>query len=233
MPPENGVSISPRPAHRLTFGASNVVRDQKGAFLLSFITITLAVSALFAQWDEEVQGSATLLVRSVEGERSVLTVSLPWGALSPRDDLDPSSITTMSVRAFSMDDGTVVTLSNAGIVRQKPADTKSTNLLVASPVVPALRTPLSVWGNADRIAWSSPADGSIQVFEKTPRGAYTPFFLNRDVQPNSLQFTEDGNGLVVAKLHQDSTTIYSVSLLTGKVEEVATITGYVSVVPTP
>jgi hypothetical protein len=229
MPPTTGAPITPTLGRMPKLGPSGM--DRRGQALLTFIILTFTVSAVFVAFDKASQGSATVLVRSVEGARSVENVSLTTGERMIQTGVDVDAITTLSARLFYMDDGTVVTIDSAGIVRKNMADAESATVLVASAVPVSARTPLSVWGDAERIAWVSPADGSIQVFERNSQGAYLPIYLNTGMQVSSLQFTEDGASLVVSKIEDEQSLIASISLATGDVEPVATIPGFVTVLP--
>jgi hypothetical protein len=203
---------------------------ETGRRLLFLIVAAFAVSAFFLQLWGGPDGSVTVLTRSDDGVRTLGTLSLSNGVLTPITGADPQTVTTVSARTFRLADGTTITLDPAGIVAQSEGAQKA--LLVASPVPPLLRTPLSVWGAGDLLAWVSPADGSIQVFYKNERGAYLPFLLNTELRANSLGFNEDGTVLALGKMNAETTDIYALDLETGAVTMVARVPGLVSVVPT-
>lgn len=233
MPPETGApSITPMPAH---MGISPLPKNRWGAHLLILITLTFVFAAFFLALEKTqgINGSVTLLVRSVDGGRSVETLSLANGSTALRTDIDPKSMTTISTRTFELSDGSVVTLAPAGVIRKASPSAETGSVLVASTIQPALNTPLAVWGDGALIAWRNPADGSVQVFVRSARGAYVPFQLFRDVRANSLGFTEDGSVLVVGVIDGQSTSLYALSLENAGVHPIETITGFVSVVPTP
>lgn len=204
--------------------------DKRGAFFLTFITLTILVAAFLHGWDSGPSGTVSLLVRMEDGTRVVETLDIGSGSVSTRSDVDASLITTMSARMFMLSDGSMVTIDTPGIVR-KGSGTMA--VLVASPVAPLLRTPLSVALDGAYLAWVNPADSSVQVFARSPRGSYLPAYVNRDILPNSLGFTEDGTALVVGKLGTEDTTFYTIDLTSGSVTHLTTVTGLASVVPTP
>lgn len=201
-----------------------------GTHFLTFISLTILIAAFFQAWDAGPSGSVTVLVRTADGVREVVTLGLRSGVFESRADADPSAITTMSARLFTLDDGSVITLGTPGIVQK--GDT-SISVLVASPVAPLMRTPLTVWDQGTRVAWVSPSDGSIQVFARTSRGAYVPTLVLDSLFPNSLGFTDDGASLVAGVIAENETAFYHIALDTGTITHVATINGLASVVPTP
>lgn len=205
---------------------------QWGRTLWLLITLTVAFAAFFTAWSERPSGEVTLLVRDLDGTRHVSTLTLNDGSLTSRVDIDPSEITTLSARVFALSDASVVTLGTPGIIRYGGA-LPSTSVLVASPVAPLLTTPLSVWGDGARVAWVNPTDRSVQVFVRSEQGSYLPGYLNGEMRPNSLGFSDDGQTLVLGKIEGESTKIHAVRLSTGAVTHIATLRGFISVVPTP
>lgn len=201
-----------------------------GAHFLTFISLTILIVAFFQAWNAGPVGSVTVLLRTVDGVRVVEALELRSATFTLRSDIDPSTITTLSARTFALSDGTTISIDTPGIVRKGGT---SVSVLVASPVVPLMRTPLAVFGDGAQLAWVSPADSSIQVFTRTSRGAYIPSFIYRDLYPNSLGFSEDGASLVVAKITDNATAFYLIALASGSVTHLTTIDGLASVVPTP
>jgi len=172
-----------------------------------------------------------VLVRDVSGARSLHALSVPSGTLSDTEG-DANAITTASSRLFREPDGSVITLDTPGVVRYQGSSKGQMTVLIASPTPPVLRTPLAVWGGGSRIAWVSPTDGSVQVFEKNRFGSYAPVALITNASPNSIGFTEDGSGLVFAVLREETTDIYLLSISTETVSSVTTLEGLVSIIPT-
>ncbi len=234
MPPQTGaVPITPSPARVAPQQMSPRRGVQKwGSVLLVLITLTFVFSAILNEWNSRLTGSVTLVVRDASGGRTIETFSLSSKDLTPLVGVDANSVTTVSARTFKLTDGSTITLGTAGVVQQVKGGSQA-NVLIASPVAPLLRTPLTVWGDGVRVAWMSPVDGSIQVFSKSARGAYLPNYLNTELFPNSLGFSEDGLVLVAGRIVGEQTELYAIRLVSGRVTKLATIEGLASVVPTP
>jgi hypothetical protein len=228
MPPTIGAPITPQLGRMSPLPTS----DRRGKVVLTFITLTLIVSAIFVRFNSGNNGFVTVLIRAEDGTRTVSALNIGTTALSERADVDSSTVTTQSIRSFYLTDGSTISIDTAGVVQRVGADLMSTRVLVASPAAPHPRTSLAVWGEGSLIAWTSPADNSIQVFEKNDRGAYVPFYLNNDLHPNSLSFTDSGDMLIVAILGGASTDIVGINLKNGAIKKITTLDGLVSVVPT-
>jgi hypothetical protein len=194
------------------------------------LALALAVVTLFAP---RASGNVTVLVRDEAGNRSVHTLALDTGALTERVDVSGETAVRDNDEVFILSDGSIIRLDPAGVIRLNQGPLGPVSVLIASPVAPTLRTPLTVWGEADRVAWMSPADGSVQVFARSERGAYLPVLLNHEIRPNSLGFSDDGNFLVAGVMRKVSTDFYALNLQNNKVSHVGTISGLVSVIPTP
>lgn len=176
-------------------------------------------------------GSVSVLVRNADDTRAVYTLELRSKSLSETVGVNPNSITTVSTKTFFLIDGSKIMLNDAGIVHT--IGDQISSVLIASPVAPVLRTPLSVSNEGARIAWMSPADNSIQVFDKTERGAYVPVYLNTELRVNSLGFNEDGSVLVASRMLESTTEIYAIHIDSGRVTLLSTIEGLASIIPTP
>ena len=228
MPPEKGVVITPRPAHR-PFRTPNAMTDKRGTFLITFMTLTILLVAFISQWDKGLSGSVSVLVRNEDGTRFVESLNIATGTFTPMNDIDATTITTLSARTYTMDDGSVITIDTPGIVRKGKY---TVSVLVASPVPPPMRTPLAVLQEGALVAWLSPADQSLQVFERTSRGSYIPTYLHEDLVANSIGFTEDGTVLVFARIEEDATTsFYGIELESGVITKLTSIHGLASVIP--
>lgn len=216
MPPE---STTPNRLH------------QWGKYLLYVICAVIVAVAVFVSVSRTTSGEVKVLVRDISGARSLHTLAVPSGSLSDLEG-DANAITTASSRLFREPDGSVITLDTPGVVRYQGSSKGQMSVLIASPTPPLLRTPLAVWAGGALIAWVSPADGSIQVFQKNNFGSYAPIALVTDASPNSIGFTEDGTGLVFAVLREETTDIYLLSIATESVSSVTTLDGLVSIIPT-
>ncbi len=227
MPPDIG-QVQAMPASQPKDSSTKIL------WSVVLVVVVLAVAlAAFTFFAPRVSGNVTVLVRDDTGNRSIHTLSLDTGELTERSDVSGEITVRDSTDVFILEDGSVIRLDPAGVIRLNQGPLGPVSVLVASPVAPSLGTPLSVWGEADKVAWMSPADGSIQVFGRSPRGAYLPQYLSHDMRPDSLGFTEDGKVLVASRIEGDMTTFYAIALSSQAVVKVATISGYASVIPTP
>lgn len=199
-----------------------------GERLFTLILLTLVLSAIAVTYQSTQMDDVRILLRSDDGGRGVYTLSLSSGALQSDET---SRQTTNSGGKFVLSDGSVLALEPAGIVRHG-AD-QSFSLLVASTVSPSPRTPLAIWHDGQRIAWLNPADGSLQVYEKTPRDTYAPLLVQKDLLPSSIQFSEDGNTLILTKLSAGMTDFYTLTLRSGEVQKRTSVTGFATLTQTP
>lgn len=211
--------------HRYSFGPSRVVTHPPGAFLLSFITITIAVTAFVFTLGPSDEGSATLLVRNLDGTRSLAAMSMQSGALTPLS-ADASAVVAQGA-TYPLPDGTVVALDTPGIVQRIEGEAGTTRVLVSSPVPPTIRTPLAVWGSGERIAWVNPADDSLQVFAWDGT-AYQPLRVFSDTVQSIGFIREDL--IVGTRLVGSQTIISTFDLYSGTVTERATLDGLISIV---
>ena len=202
-----------------------------GKYVLYAMCAVIVVVALFIGVSGTTQGEVKVLIRDISGARSLHALAVPSGTLSDTEG-DANAITTASSRLFREPDGSVITLDTPGVVRYQGSSKGQMSVLIASPTPPLLRTPLAVWRGGERVAWVSPADGSVQVFQKNNFGSYAPIALVTDASPNSIGFTEDGLGLVFAVLREETTDIYLLSIATKSVSSFATLEGLVSIIPT-
>lgn len=227
MPPTTGASITPTLGRMPKLGPSGM--DRRGQALLTFIILTVTVSAVYVAFIAASFGDARILVMTEDGVRTIETISLGTGerTVTARD----TEINASIFNTFYMQDGTLITVDSPGIVRKNGTDVESTVVLVASPVPATNQTPLAVWNDAARIAWVSPSDGSLQVFEQNARGAYVPLFVDQNLSVESLQFAKDGQSLVVSIAYGAQSEVAVLSLTTGELEPVAAIPGFVSVLP--
>ncbi|MEN9390492.1 MAG: hypothetical protein RLZZ283_592 [Candidatus Parcubacteria bacterium] len=201
--------------------------------VLMLVVLVVIGGIFYAVWSmTQMKGSVSLIVRDVEtGGRTLYTYTLSDKGLVENESIDANLIVSSSAKLYQRADGSVIGLTPAGVVM---ADIQNrTSVLIASTVSPTLRTPLAVWAGGDRIAWMNPADNSVQVFDRSARGTYLPSYLNTDLHPNSLGFTDDGSILVATALVGDTTEIYAIRLNSGSVSKVSTIDGLASIVTTP
>lgn len=231
MPPETGVSTTSRPAHRFVFGPSHTLRDHRGAFLLTFITFVIIAAAIVNSLGFTPSESVTVLLRDTSGGRALYKYVLADRTLQLHAEAAPEA--SMGERTIPLRDGSVIGLQAPGIVRITNGDLATMEVLVASPVAPFVNTPFAVWGEGQRLAWKSPADDSLQVYERTERGAYQPVFLLSDVRANSLGFTASGAYLVVGSIEGEATRFFTLRLSDGSILEGATIPGFASIISTP
>lgn len=214
-----------------SIGVSSAKRH--GHFLLFAIMGTIVAVAVQQLWLTPETGTATLLVRATDGTRSVQALSLETGIRTPRPEVSTEGMHSRALRTFTLSDGSVISVEPAGIVRTQRSDTERVTLLVASAVPTTALTPLSVWGDGEKIAWVSPADNSIQVFEKNERGVYLPVFVRAGIPVSSLQFSAYGDALIVAKIGLSDTSLSVLSLTSGSVRSVTTVPGFATVIPIP
>ena len=195
-----------------------------GKRLFTLMLATLVISAIAIQYQSGL-GDISVLIRGVDGERTVYSLSLSTGKLSNPVADDG----TIVKNRFVLDDGSVITIEPAGVVRVSPGASEY-QVLLAAPVAATSRTPLSEWGDGKLLAWVNPGDGSLQVFSETKQGSYAPIYLNQELHPNSFGFSPDGASLVIAKIVGESTDLYQVALADGAIERVATVPGIATIV---
>lgn len=200
--------------------------DRHGKVLLYLIGIIFVFSAIWVSYTSQ-GADVSVLVRGVDGERAVYSLSVPDGELRPQAG---EGADDEIAQEFALSDGSQLSIGTAGIVSEAPGS-RAFRVLVASPVAATARTPLAVWGDGARIAWVNPADTSLQVYARTERGTYTPVYVNQDLRPNSLQFTKDGSSLVVAKILGGNTDVFDIMLESGAIERITTIEGLATLLP--
>ncbi|MEK9177053.1 MAG: hypothetical protein AAB923_02035 [Patescibacteria group bacterium] len=204
------------------------------AFLLIALVVVVVVGVGWYFFFGPIKGSVVLLVRSADGEtKSYQTLSLASGSLSPVPAARVEALAIVDVRNFVTRDGSSITLGPAGVVKLQGGKGGASGVLVASPVAPTARTPLAAWNDGQKVAWVSPVDNSLQVFERDERGAYLPVYLSKEVLVNSLGFTGNGSILVAAKIVADVTEIYAIRLEDGTMLKITPVEGLASVIPIP
>lgn len=205
---------------------------ERGVGLLSFISLTIIVSALFFAFEPDVRGSVSVLVRGLDDSRAVYTLDLATERLTERSDVLPDVFTTRAMRTYTLDDGSVVSLAPQGIVRRDSPSSDTYQVLVASPVEPRETTPLAVTNDGSRLAWVHPADSTVQVFERTTRGAYVPVYVSAPFRLNSLGFVEGGAQLVGSVYGSQSTALF-VFDMTEDAVQAGSLNGFASIVSLP
>jgi hypothetical protein len=193
------------------------------------------VGAVYYVWTTQLTGTIHVIVRAADGSRSINTFSLSSKSLTILPDIDASLISGGASRTYRFPDGSAISLAPAGVVL---ADSdENVSVLIASPVSPTLQTPLAIWNEGARIAWVSPADQSLQVFERSARGTYLPIYLGTSDKVGSLGFTEDGTVLVIATVDVEKgggsiTELSAVDLSTPTKSSrfVASIIGFASII---
>lgn len=195
-------------------------------FLVSIALVTILVSQYFQESE-----NVPIAILTVDGSRSVALLNIKNGSVTQTDETDLNNQGVPNSE-FKLSTGAVIALSSSGIVLRREGEGEST-VLIASPVPPTARTPMTVWNDGAKIAWRSPADGSVQVFERSARGVYLPIFLSKGMRPNSLKLTSDGERLIIAKIEGKMTNIYLLSLQENETPRlVASISGFVTLVQT-
>lgn len=227
MPPDVG-QVQAMPAPQPKNSSTKILWS-----IIAIVVVLAMALAVFTLFAPRLSGNVTVLVRDEAGNRTVHTLSLDTGKLTERPDVSGETAVRDSTEVFILADGSIIRLDPAGVIRLNQGPLGPVSLLVASPVAPTLGTPLSVWGEADKVAWMSPADGSIQVFSRSVRGAYLPQYLTHDIRPDSLGFTEDGKVLVASRIEGGKTIFYALALNSQAIVKVASVSGYASVIPTP
>jgi hypothetical protein len=218
----------------MSFGASQTLRDPKGAFLLSFITLTIAVSAFFINLAEQSVGTVSVLLEKPGSGAYTAELSLVNGGLTSMRAADATG-TAQPAPAYNGPRGSVIQLTPAGI--EQRSENGDTEVLIISVTPPTAETPFAVWGKGSLIAWVSPTDQSLQVFARTPRGSYQPLFVSSSVRADSLGFTDDGAALVVTTVSRTdagdvvSTEVHAVStaLPTKTLNPLASYSGLVTI----
>lgn len=209
--------------HRYSFGPSKIISHPGGAFILSFITLTIVVVAFLFSYFPTENSTVTLLIRGEDGTRSLATFALGSGEVTRTGD----GASVSQQQEVALEDGTVVLLDAPGLVQRVPDDPEAVRVLIASPVAPSPRTPFAVWERAARVAWVSPADASVQVFAWNGKG-YSPVgVFTEPVQ--SLGFVRE-DLLVGTVLNGSQTEILAFDLATGAVTNLATLDGLISIV---
>ena len=209
--------------HRYSFGPSKIISHPGGAFILSFITLTIVVVAFLFSYFPTENSTVTLLIRGEDGTRSLATFALGSGEVTRTGD----GASVSQQQEVALEDGTVVMLDTLGLVQRIPGESEFVRVLLASPVAPSPRTPFAVWGRAERIAWVNPADESIQVFVWNGKNYAPVGVFTGTVQ--SIGFAGP-NVLVGTSLTGSQTTLTTFDLNTGNVAAVVTLDGLISIV---
>ncbi|MEK7530907.1 MAG: hypothetical protein AAB573_03485 [Patescibacteria group bacterium] len=227
------------PGTQPPMGVLNQVPSHKGAhitrLILMVVVVVILIVVFYVVWTmTSVSGSVSLIVRDVTGDRTLYTYSLSNKELVENESIDANLVVSSSAKLYQRSDGSVIGLTPAGVVM---ADIENrTTILIASPVSPTLQTPLAVWSGGERIAWQSPADGSVQVFERTERGTYVPIYLNSELAVSSLGFTEDGSVLVATKTIVErggepvTTDVFAIKLKSASVARISSLQGFATIV---
>lgn len=110
-------------------------------------------------------------------------------------------------------------LTSQGIVSLNRG--RDPKVLIAGAVTTG-STATAVSGNY--IAWVNPADGSLQIFEMTATGTYTPLLVKKSFVATSLQFV-DVHGLLATRTSGESTTLVYVSVPAGTEKMLGSVPG--------
>lgn len=212
--------------HRYSFGPSKTIAHPWGAFILSFITITVAVVAFLFTMNPGERGSVTLLMRGLDGVRTLGTFDVRTADVT----IVETGTAVLQTREVYVDGSTAIMLDTPGLVQRVVGEAELVRVLIASPVPPPPQTPFAVWGKGERVAWVNPADGSLQVFEWNGQ-AYSPLRVFTDTV-QSVGFSSE-NLLVGARIRDGQTVLSTFDLRTGSVVERATLDGLISIVVTP
>ncbi len=204
--------------------------DYWGNVLLWLIIATISFVAFTVSYSNHVRGEVRVLVREESGARTLSMLDIVSGALRSAPG-DANAVTSQTSRIFREEDGSILTLADPGIVRYAGGTGGALSVLVASPLPPGPRTPFAVFAGGERLAWVSPADGSLQVFEKSELGTYLPVLFVESLIPNSIGFTADGTALVVSVYGEQATDVYVLDVVTQKINHLITLTGLVTVIP--
>lgn len=204
------------------FSGVSAGAEKWGSYLLVLIALTIAISGfLVLSTPRGPEGTVMLRFINESGEQSFTTLNLRTGTRTPISELP----------APSFSDESTLTLDVQGIAALGSDGTRT--LLVASPVPPSARTPFVQSADRTRLAWVSPADDSIQIFERTERGAYVPLTLITSERANSLAFTPDGTVLAFARVESEETHIFAIELGADRAHLVAQLPGFATLIETP
>ena len=228
------------PGTQPPIGVLNQEPSHKGLRVVRLVLILAVIAVIgavfYAVWAmTQMSGSVYILVRDTgSGERALYTYSLESKKMTKNESADANLIVSPSSKLYEQPDGSVIGLTPAGVVM---ADTQNrTSVLIASTVAPTLQTPLAVWSDGERIAWLNPADNSIQVFQRSERGAYIPILLNATLVPSSIGFTEDGTVLVATKTivqkdGKSSTDLFAIKIQpSSSVKLLGSVSGFATIV---
>jgi WD40 repeat protein len=127
--------------------------------------------------------------------------------------------------AFPSQNQQTFALTSGGISLLSYGDV-SPRLIVASPAPVTMVTPFAVSPDGMRVAWVSPADKSLQVFENS-NGIFVPVLVTSDVRPGSLVFSPDGTRLLIASYTETMTVLSMVKIPSGRVSSVGERPGVV------
>ncbi len=136
------------------------------------------------------------------------------------------------VRPYPVGDRSAVSLTERGIIRISGNGGPET-ALISSPIF-IIDTPITVSRDGLRIAWVSPSDHSIQVFEKRSEGTYGSVMVIANTAPTSIAFNEAGTHLLLATSVEAGTQIEiidikkSVKSTVGVIPGIADITAWSS-----
>jgi hypothetical protein len=203
-----------------------------GVLLLAVVIAGSAVVFFAPSVPAENLGSVAVMVVPEDGEPSYQLLSLATFSLAPLPEAHILRVTEAHTDRSThvLSDGTSITVTEAGLVRDFMNAKREPQILVASPLPPRRMTPFAVWNDGQRVAWVSPADYSLQVYERSMRGTYLPLFLGEELRADSIVFSVDGTHVVAAAIGETTTDIHLIDVPENSIEHVATLPGYISLI---
>lgn len=197
-----------------------------GQFALFFITIVIVGTGIYNIFSVD-ETAVQALVRMPDGTRSIVHISLQSGRLV-RTDIDAGAVVIPQLHR--LDSGSVVQLSATGVVEHVGGTDGPLSVLVASPVAPTVRTPLTVTRDGARLAWVSPTDNTLQVFSRTARDTYIPISITKTSGISSVGFSPDGTEVIFGAFSDEKTVVSVLNIETGAVRVLGTYDGFINII---
>ncbi len=128
------------------------------------------------------------------------------------------------IRPWGLSNGSVISLTSSGIGMLGNSSNEVSTPLISSALF-ITDTPVAMSLDGARIAWVNPSDRSLQIFERSLQGTYTPILIIPGVSATSLAFNRAGTLLITASGGEGGTDIRVVDIRRSNMKLIGTIPG--------